>query len=126
MDLRKITWIAHCEARAEWEKSLNITQRSKRPSRRGSGSRTSRRSRQSVNTPISPRLPHSVYAPSLWLIWTSSNFLHSGSWTHHRSVILHTIPTIDFSSFFLSLNLDLIIHPALSHNPVPYDYFNVD
>ncbi|RIA96716.1 hypothetical protein C1645_754305 [Glomus cerebriforme] len=44
-DIHKVTWLAHCDARIEWEKTLNITQKSKRSSAK-------RKSRDGV---VSPR-----------------------------------------------------------------------
>ncbi|RIA85066.1 hypothetical protein C1645_831357 [Glomus cerebriforme] len=69
MDLRKITWLAHCDARADWEKSLNITQRTKRskkpaPNRRHH-SRLPTSSNRAHNSP--PHNPN--FSSSLWLIW---------------------------------------------------------
>ncbi|RIA83521.1 hypothetical protein C1645_833707 [Glomus cerebriforme] len=120
MDLRKITWLAHCDARAEWEKSLNISQCCKRPRQRTSSRQSASNSRVTqIHRTDTPSTTQNVYASSLWLIWASSNFLHSGSWTHHRSITLHYNIFFDFISFINSFNIDVIRHPLLLHDAVP-------
>ncbi|RIA87251.1 hypothetical protein C1645_828042 [Glomus cerebriforme] len=119
MDLRKITWLAHCDARAEWEKSINITQRSKKSRYHVINDKSAPRSRSSsIRSPHLSQQSSNAFASSLWLIWASSNFLHSGSWTHHRSITLQHPVHTDFNSFITSCNLDLYVHPLLSTDKV--------
>ncbi|RIA97523.1 hypothetical protein C1645_813930 [Glomus cerebriforme] len=113
MELRKITWLAHCDARSAWEKSINITQRTKRSTKLRSSHRRPRTDSSLVNqAQVSVREPNN-FSSSLWLIWASSNFLHSGSWSHHRSITLQYGPNIDFIFFINSFSVITICHPLL-------------
>ncbi|RIA96673.1 hypothetical protein C1645_815096 [Glomus cerebriforme] len=102
-----ITWLSHCDARNKWEKSINITKQSKKMKRPKSTSRTRINCSTASNRDTTSALVRQrLYASDLWFIWASSNFLHSGSWSHHRSVSLHHNFTIDFNS---SLNIFIIL-----------------
>ncbi|RIA79528.1 hypothetical protein C1645_840489 [Glomus cerebriforme] len=125
MDIRKVTWLAHNDARIEWEKSINITKRSKHSAHRASSRRPTARPRLSrTHTTRSSTIGNNyAFDPSMWLIWALSNFLHSGSWSEHRSTTLHHSDFIDFKTFISFLNLDLSIHPIYSSLSIPY-FFN--
>ncbi|RIA92046.1 hypothetical protein C1645_821194 [Glomus cerebriforme] len=113
-DIRKVTWLAHCDARIEWEKSINISQKSKKSSTRKKSREqaTTRHHRHpSAYVPSTPTSP--VFDPSLWLIWASSNFLHSGSWSNYRSSCLLINDINNRRNFLLSLNGQIEFHPLI-------------
>ncbi|RIA86736.1 hypothetical protein C1645_828841 [Glomus cerebriforme] len=118
MDLRRITWIAHCDARIDWKKSLNIHRKDKRSKISRHHTLTSS-SGSIVGTDQSKTSHHSfsTFSNTLWLIWASSNFLHSGSWTHHRTLCLTNNNHSSFSNFISSLDVSSISHPLL-HDPI--------
>ncbi|RIA79529.1 hypothetical protein C1645_840490 [Glomus cerebriforme] len=114
-DIRKVTWLAHCDARIERGKSQNITQRLKiaaKPRKRHPRSSTTRRSRTTPSSSLSPVDP--TFDPQLWLIWASSNFLHSGSWSEYRSSHLYLNNHINNRQQFISsFNFDSHSHPLM-------------
>ncbi|RIA79378.1 hypothetical protein C1645_840838 [Glomus cerebriforme] len=113
MDLHKITWLAHCDARSAWKKSINITQHMKRLTKLRSSHRRPRTDLSLINqAQVSIRRPNN-FSSSLWLIWASSNFLHLGSWSYHRSITLQYGPNIDFTFFINLFSVITICYPLL-------------
>ncbi|RIA90850.1 hypothetical protein C1645_822864 [Glomus cerebriforme] len=67
--------------------------------------------------PLDDTLPScrcpSAFSNTLWLIWASSNFLHSGSWTHHRTLTFCNNSSTSYSDFISSLPDFIISHPLV-------------
>jgi hypothetical protein len=123
-------WQAYRSATTEWEKSINITKRDKisyRKSSKASSSsnnytqhspshtrnkrkRTDQSNSQgahnrSSTAEIRPYFKKdSLISQNQHIRWTSSNFLHSGSWKSHRDTILFS-DNIDLFSFLTYVNI---------------------
>ncbi|PKK73009.1 hypothetical protein RhiirC2_359008 [Rhizophagus irregularis] len=114
-ELNLITWAPRSRSFKNWEKSLNITSKSKKTYRRKrnttrtDGNRSdhspTHRSRHNYTryyyNKSLPYFKHKVNIDdSASIRWTTCNFLHSGTWESYRDILLFSIcdylPSFDF------------------------------
>ncbi|CAB4410637.1 unnamed protein product [Rhizophagus irregularis] len=98
-DVNSSIWNQRSKLFKEWEKSLNITKVKKKFYKRRQRDRTThcalnevtRQKHTCTTQSHTPLIPYGriggLYDDTAHIKWTSSNFLHSGSWESHRDNI---------------------------------------
>ncbi len=106
--ITSVTWSNYRKAFKRYELSLGITQKKKlkynnyRQRQRSFNRRlTSTNIRRTRNGPVlNPVRRPSYFDTRLWIRWTSSNFLHGGSWQSHSSNFIYENNLGNETSFY--------------------------